>query len=89
MGFLFMIIVGAILGWLSTIILQIEAPRSILLNMAAGVVGALLAGLFVAPLFGNASLLGGDYSPGTLLLSLAGSVVLVAVLNALSRGRLR
>ena len=34
MGLLFMIVVGAILGWLAAIVLQIEAPRGILLKVA-------------------------------------------------------
>jgi uncharacterized membrane protein YeaQ/YmgE (transglycosylase-associated protein family) len=89
MGFLFMIVVGAILGWLSTIILQIEEPRPILLNIAAGVAGALLTGLFIAPLFGSPSLLGDNYSIWALLLSLAGSLVGVAALNVVRRSQLR
>jgi uncharacterized membrane protein YeaQ/YmgE (transglycosylase-associated protein family) len=89
MGFLFMIVVGAILGWLTSIVLRIEAPRGILLNVAAGVAGALLTGLFIAPLFGSASLLGDNYSVWTLLLSLAGAIIAVAALNVLSREQLR
>lgn len=89
MGFLFMIIVGAILGWLTTIVLRIEAPRSILLNMAAGVGGALLMGLFIAPLLGSSSLLGSNYNVVTLLLSLLGAIVFVVALNYLNRENLR
>ena len=89
MGFLFVIVVGAILGWLTSIVLRIEAPRGILLNVAAGVAGALLTGLFIAPLFGSASLLGDNYSVWTLLLSLAGAIIAVAALNVLSREQLR
>jgi uncharacterized membrane protein YeaQ/YmgE (transglycosylase-associated protein family) len=82
MGLLFMIVVGAILGWLAAIVLKIEAPRGIMLNIAAGVVGALVMGLFVGPLLlGSASLLAGYYRVGSLLLSLAGSIVLIAALN--------
>ena len=90
MGLLFMIVVGAILGWLAAIILRIEAPRGILLNIAAGIAGALLMGLFIGPLLlGSASLLGGYYRVGSLLLSLAGSIVVIAVLNLFGRRRLR
>lgn len=81
MGFLFMFVVGAILGWLAAIVLMIEAPRGILLNIAAGISGALLTGLFVAPLLGGASLLGGNYSVGSLLISLAGAVAVIAAFN--------
>jgi uncharacterized membrane protein YeaQ/YmgE (transglycosylase-associated protein family) len=83
-----MIIVGAILGWLTTIVLQVEQPRAILLNIAAAVAGALLSGLFIAPLLGNASLLGDNYSVWTLLLSLAGSLVAVVAFNFIRRNQL-
>lgn len=90
MGLLFMIVVGAILGWLAAIILRIEAPRGILLNISAGVGGALLAGLLVGPLLlGSASLIGGYYRVGSLLLSLLGSVLVIAALNVFWRGELR
>jgi len=82
MGLLFMLIVGAILGWLGAIVLRIEAPRGILLNIAAGVAGALLMGLFIGSLLlGSASLLGGFYEVGSLILSLVGSIALIAALN--------
>jgi len=90
MGLLFMIVVGAILGWLAAIVLRIEAPRGILLNIAAGVAGALLAGLFIGPvLFGSASLLAGYYAVGSLALSLAGSLLVIAAFNVFWRGQLR
>jgi uncharacterized membrane protein YeaQ/YmgE (transglycosylase-associated protein family) len=90
MGLLFMVVIGAILGWLASIILKIEAPREILLNIAAGVVGALLMGLFIVPiLLGGGSLLGGYYEVGSLLLSLAGSLALIAALNIFGARRLR
>jgi uncharacterized membrane protein YeaQ/YmgE (transglycosylase-associated protein family) len=90
MGLLFMIVVGAILGWLAAIVLQIESPRGILLNIAAGVAGALITGLLIGPLLlGSASLLAGYYRVGSLLISLAGSLVLIAALNVFWRGQLR
>ena len=90
MGLLFMIVVGAILGWLAAIILRIEAPRGILLNIAAGVVGALVTGLVIGPLvLGSASLLGGYYAVGSLLLSLAGSIAVIAAFNVFWRAQLR
>jgi uncharacterized membrane protein YeaQ/YmgE (transglycosylase-associated protein family) len=90
MGLLFMIVVGAILGWLAAIILKIEAPRGILLNIAAGVAGALLTGLFIGPLLlGSASMLGGYYQVGSLLLSLAGSIAVIAALNVFWPRQLR
>jgi uncharacterized membrane protein YeaQ/YmgE (transglycosylase-associated protein family) len=89
MGVTFMVVVGAVLGWLTAIVFQIENPRSVLMNIAAGVGGALLAGLVIGPLLGSAGLWGGEYRLGSLLMPLAGSAVLVAVLNLLRRSQLR
>jgi len=88
-GLLFMIVVGAILGWLGSIVARIEAPRGILLNIAAGLVGALLSGLFIAPLIGGASLFDGNYGVGSLLMSLVGAVAVVAAFNAFYAQQLR
>jgi uncharacterized membrane protein YeaQ/YmgE (transglycosylase-associated protein family) len=85
MGLLFMILVGALLGWLAAIVRQIESARGIRLNIAAGVTGALLAGVVIGPLFGGPSLLWGNYRVGTLLLTLAGSLVLIVAVNAIWR----
>jgi uncharacterized membrane protein YeaQ/YmgE (transglycosylase-associated protein family) len=90
MGLLFMIVVGAIIGWLAAIVLRIELPRSILLNIAAGVAGALLMGLVISPmLIGGPSLLGGYYQVGALLLSLLGALALIAALNVFWPKKLR
>lgn len=89
MGLLFMIVVGAILGWLAAIVLTIESPRGVLLNISAGVGGALLTGLLVGPLLGGSSLLGGHYQVEALLLSLVGSLVVVAAFNFFCREQLR
>ena len=88
MGVLFMVVVGAVLGWLTAIVLQIERPRSILANIAAGIGGALVAGLLIGPLLGGAMVLG-DYRVGSLLLPLAGSAVLLVMLPLLHRAQVR
>mgnify|MGYP001551470526 CR=1 FL=1 len=90
MGLLFMIVVGAILGWLAAIVLKIEVPRGILLNIGAGVIGALLTGLVFGPLLlGGTSLLNGYYGVGSLLLSLVGSLLVITALNVFGRRQLR
>jgi len=90
MGLMFMVVVGAILGWLAAIVLRIELPRGILLNIGAGVLGALLMGLVISPmLLGGTSLLGGYYQVSALLLSLVGAVILIAALNVFWPRKLR
>ena len=83
------IIVGGILGWLASIIMRTDAQQGILLNIVVGIVGAILGGLLLAPLIGGGSITEGDFSIGSLLVSLLGAVILLAIVNMFRRGRPR
>ena len=76
MGLLILIVVGALLGWLATIILRIEDGRSILANALVGVLGAVVTGLVA----GNGAIVG-TVSAMALLWAVAGSVVLIGLFN--------
>ena len=89
MTWLAIIIVGGILGWLASIVMRTDAQQGILLNIVVGIVGALLAGWLLAPLVGEGTILGGDFSIGSLLVSLVGAVILLAIVNLLTRKRVR
>jgi uncharacterized membrane protein YeaQ/YmgE (transglycosylase-associated protein family) len=89
MTWLIIIIVGGVLGWLASIIMRTDAQQGILLNIVVGVVGALLAGLLLSPLFGVPPITSGAFSIGALLISLLGAVILLAIVNLFRRGRVR
>ena len=76
MGLLILIVVGAILGWLATILLRIEDGRGILTNALVGVLGAFVAGLIA----GNGVFLGA-LSGMALLWSVLGAVLALAAFN--------
>lgn len=80
MGLLILVVVGALLGWLATIILRIEDGRSIAFNTAAGIAGAVVTGIFV----GTGAILGA-ISGATLLWSVLGALVAIAILNLIRR----
>ncbi|RKF22539.1 GlsB/YeaQ/YmgE family stress response membrane protein [Altericroceibacterium spongiae] len=89
MGVVFLIVVGAIFGWLASIWVRAESSSAILLNMGIGIVGALLADIFISPLLSNSSIFGGTNSVGTLLVSLLGSVALLVAFNFIRNRQLR
>lgn len=86
MGLVLLVVLGAILGWLAAIIMRAESTRGILLNVIAGIGGALVAGLVVNPLLGKGGLLEGHYHADGLLVALLGSVCVLLLVNLL-RGR--
>jgi uncharacterized membrane protein YeaQ/YmgE (transglycosylase-associated protein family) len=83
MGLVFLVVLGGVLGWLAAIINSSDNGRGLALNVAAGIGGALLTGLVLAPLLGAGSILEGAYEVDGLLTALAGSLVVLVAVNLL------
>lgn len=86
MNFIIWIVVGGILGWLASLVMRTDASQGLLLNIVVGIVGALLGGWLLAPLFGTGTINQNDFSISSLLVSFLGAVVLLAIVNLLRRG---
>jgi len=89
MNLLIWLIVGGIVGWLASLVMRTDAQQGIVLNVVVGVVGALIAGLLIAPAFLHGTINGGDFSMPGILISLLGSILLLAVVNLVRRGAVR
>ena len=88
-NFLVWIIVGGLLGWVASMIMRTDAQQGLLLNIVVGIVGAFIAGMFLTPLFGVATINQNVFSVAALSVSLLGAVILLAVLNLFRRGTVR
>jgi uncharacterized membrane protein YeaQ/YmgE (transglycosylase-associated protein family) len=88
-NFLVWIILGGILGWIASIIMHTDAQQGTLMNIVVGIVGAFLAGMFLSPLFGVATINQNNFSIPSLLVSLLGAVILLAIVNLFRRGTVR
>ena len=86
MNFLIWIVIGGLLGWLASRMMNTDAQQGVVLNIVVGIVGALLAGFLLTPLFGIRTINTGDFSAAGLLVSLLGAVILLAVVNLVRRG---
>jgi uncharacterized membrane protein YeaQ/YmgE (transglycosylase-associated protein family) len=89
LNFILWIIVGGVIGWLASLVMRTDAQQGLLLNIVVGIVGAFLAGLVLTPLFGVGNINSGDFSLGSLLVSLLGAVILLAIVNLFRRGTVR
>jgi uncharacterized membrane protein YeaQ/YmgE (transglycosylase-associated protein family) len=89
MNLILILIVGGIIGWLASIVMRTNAQQGIFLNVVVGVIGALLAGFLLAPLFGTGTINQGNFSLSAVLVSLLGSIVLLAIVNLFRRGAVR
>lgn len=88
MGFLIWLIVGGIVGWLASLVMRTDGQQGILLNVVVGIVGAFLGGLLISPLLGVGTINDG-ISIGSIIVSLIGAVILLAIVNLFRRGRVR
>ena len=83
MNLLIYLIVAAVIGWVAT---EIMHDRSnLLINIIVAVIGAFLASYFLSPIF-HVGTINDAITIPTVLVTLLGSVILLAVVN-LFRGR--
>lgn len=83
------LVIGGVLGWLASIVMRTDGQQGLVLNVVVGIVGALLAGWFLSPLFGVATINQGAFSLGALMVSLLGALALLAIVNLVRRGSAR
>ena len=86
MNLIIWLIVGAVIGAVAGSLMN-GGQQGLLLNIVVGVVGSALGGLLLAPLFGTGTINQGDFSLPGLLVSLLGSVILLAIVNFFRRNR--
>jgi uncharacterized membrane protein YeaQ/YmgE (transglycosylase-associated protein family) len=89
MGLIVLLIVGGLIGWVASMIMRTDGQQGIFLNIVVGIVGALLAGFIVTPLIGGVPITSGIISIQSVLVSLVGAVVLLAIINLFRRGAVR
>jgi uncharacterized membrane protein YeaQ/YmgE (transglycosylase-associated protein family) len=89
MNFIIWLVVGGLIGWVASKIMRTDAQQGLILNVVVGIVGALLGGWLLAPLFGTGTINQSDFSVSALLVSLLGAVVLLALVNLIRRGSAR
>jgi uncharacterized membrane protein YeaQ/YmgE (transglycosylase-associated protein family) len=89
MGLILMLIVGGILGWVASMIMRTDAQQGVFLNIVVGIVGAILGGFLFSSLLGGAPITSGAFDIRSLLVSLLGAIVLLAIVNLIRRGAVR
>ena len=89
MNFIIWLVVGGLIGWVASMVMKTDAQQGVFLNIVVGIVGAMLGGWFLAPMFGTGTINSNDFSLAGLGVSLLGAIVLLAIVNFFRRGRAR
>jgi uncharacterized membrane protein YeaQ/YmgE (transglycosylase-associated protein family) len=80
MGLIIILIVGAIVGWLAGMIMR--SGGGLIFDIIVGIVGALIAGFLFG---GGASIINAPLNLMSILYSLAGAVILLAIVKLIRR----
>jgi len=78
MGWLAWIVIGAIAGWLASIVMKTNRSQGLLMDIIVGIVGALIGG-FVFNSLGTAGVTG--FNIWSLFVAFIGAVVLLGVIR--------
>src|SRR5689334_16692856 len=85
MNFIIWLLIGALVGWLASMVMNTDARQGALLNIVVGIVGAMIGGF----LLGGPTINSNALNLTAILVSFVGAVVLLAIVNLVTRGRVR
>ncbi|MHB0976771.1 MAG: GlsB/YeaQ/YmgE family stress response membrane protein [Candidatus Aquicultorales bacterium] len=82
MGWIVLIIVGGIIGWIASIIMGTNSQQGILANIVVGIVGSLLGKWVFADLLGIGSAqTAGEFSIFGIIWGVIGAIILIVILR--------
>jgi len=87
MNILIWLLVGGLIGWAASAVMRVR--DGILLNVIVGIVGAVLGGWFLSPFAGVSTINQSNFSAAGLIVSFAGAIILLVIVNFVRRGALR
>jgi uncharacterized membrane protein YeaQ/YmgE (transglycosylase-associated protein family) len=77
------IIVGAIAGWLASLVMKTNAEQGLLMDIIVGIIGGILGGFILTALGIGGPVTG--LNIGSIVVAFIGAVILLAILRALRR----
>lgn len=83
MSIIIWIIVGALAGWIASMIMKTDAQMGALANIVVGIIGAFIGG-WVVGLFG-VNVAEGELNIPSILTAILGAVILLAILKMFRR----
>jgi uncharacterized membrane protein YeaQ/YmgE (transglycosylase-associated protein family) len=79
------LILGALVGWLASMVMRTDAQQGPILNIVVGIIGAMIGGF----LLGGSTINDNAFNLTALVVSFIGAVVLLAIVNLVRRGTVR
>jgi uncharacterized membrane protein YeaQ/YmgE (transglycosylase-associated protein family) len=84
-NFIVWLLVGALIGWLASMVMRTDRQQGALLNIVVGIIGAFIGGILI----GYPTINQSAFNLTALIVSFVGAIVLLAIVNLVTRGRVR
>jgi uncharacterized membrane protein YeaQ/YmgE (transglycosylase-associated protein family) len=84
-GIILWIIIGAIAGWVASLIVKTNVRQGLVMDIIVGVIGALIGGFITRSVFHNNT--GNNGLLASFGVALLGSIILLAIVRAVTGGR--
>lgn len=81
------ILLGALAGWLASMIMKKNASMGALANIIVGIIGAFIGGWVIS--FFGIDVNTGSLTIGSILTAVIGAVILLAIINLVTKKRVR
>lgn len=78
------LVIGALAGWLASMVMKTNASQGLLMDIIVGIIGAFIGG-FVLNLLGLGAD-AGEFSVLSLVTAFIGAVILLGIMKAVTRG---
>lgn len=87
-GLITWIVMGALAGWVASLIMRRDGSMGAVGNIIVGIIGALIGGFVVGALGGGGETITG-FNIQSFLVATLGAVILLAIINLFTRGKAR
>ena len=84
-NFIIWLIVGALVGWVASLIMKTNNRQGLIADLVVGIVGAFVGGIILSPLFHVSTINESNFSLPALLVSLGGAVILLVFFKLLRK----
>jgi uncharacterized membrane protein YeaQ/YmgE (transglycosylase-associated protein family) len=90
MNFIIALIVGGIIGWLASKVMNTDAQQGIFMNIVVGCVGSLLGKFLAGAVLGMGGMgLRDGIDIPSLVVAFVGAIILLGIVNLIRRGSVR
>jgi uncharacterized membrane protein YeaQ/YmgE (transglycosylase-associated protein family) len=83
MGWIIAILVGALVGWIASLVMKTDSQQGPIANILIGVIGAALGRWLFADVLGIGGAAAGQLSLSGILWGVLGAIILIFILKAL------